>query len=109
MVRTQDFHFCNRGSNPLGITKLKLGLWRNWLSQRTHNPQIAGSSPAGPTMEDNMNSNKQKLEQMIDVAKLVLKHNPDDTWVRKGLVAMEEELERINKDHSDKRRTNIGD
>jgi hypothetical protein len=56
-----------------------------------------------------MNSNKQKLEQMIDVAKLVLKHNPDDTWVRKGLVEMEKELDRINKDHSDKRRTNIGD
>ena len=46
---------------------------------------------------------------MVEVAKLVLEHNPDDTCVRKGLVAMEEELERINKDHSDKRRTNIGD
>ena len=53
--------------------------------------------------------NKQKLERMIEVAKMVLKENPNYTWVQKGLVAMEEELERINKDHSDKRRTNIGD
>lgn len=59
-------------------------------------------------MENNMD-NKQKLERMIEVAKMVLKENPNDTWVQKGLVAMEEELERINKDHSDKRRTNIGD
>jgi hypothetical protein len=73
-----------------------LGLWRNWLSQRTHNPQIAGSSPAGPTMEDNMN-NKEKLEQMIEVAKQIIKENPDDVWVRKGLVEMEKELERMNR------------
>ena len=59
-------------------------------------------------MENNMD-NKQKLERMIEVAKMVLKENPNYTWVQKGLVAMEEELERINKDHSDKRRTNIGD
>lgn len=73
-----------------------MGLWRNWLSHRTHNPQIAGSSPAGPTMEDNMN-NKEKLEQMVEVAKQVLKENPDDTWIHKGLVAMEEELERMKR------------
>ncbi len=73
-----------------------MGLWRNWLSQRTHNPQIAGSSPAGPTMEDNMN-NKEKLEQMIEVAKQIIKENPDDVWVRKGLVEMEKELERMNR------------
>ena len=53
--------------------------------------------------------NKQKLERMIEVAKMVLKENPDDTWVQKGLVTMEEELDRINKEYSDKRRTNIGD
>lgn len=32
---------------------------------------------------------------MIEVAKQVLKENPDDTWVQKGLVAMEEELKRL--------------
>jgi cytochrome c-type biogenesis protein CcmH/NrfG len=42
----------------------------------------------------NMN-NEQKLEQMIEVAKQVLKENPNDTWVAKGLVAMEEELGRL--------------
>ena len=73
-----------------------MGLWRNWLSQRTHNPQIAGSSPAGPTMENTMD-NKQKLEQMIEVAKQVLKENPNDTWVQKGLVEMQKELERMNR------------
>lgn len=40
-------------------------------------------------------NNRQKLEQMIEVAKQVLKENPDDTWVQKGLVAMEEELKRL--------------
>ncbi len=35
--------------------------------------------------EMNMN-NEQKLEQMIEVAKQVLKENPNDTWVAKGLV-----------------------
>ncbi len=39
--------------------------------------------------------NKQKLEQMIEVAKQVLKENPNDTWVQKGLVAMEDELKRL--------------
>ena len=67
MVRTPPFHGDNRGSSPLGIT-----------------------------IEDNMN-NKEKLEQMIEVAKQVLKENPNDTWVQKGLVAMEEELERMNR------------
>ena len=95
MVRTPPFHGDNRGSSPLGITKLKLGLWRNWLSQRTHNPQIAGSSPAGPTTENKMD-NKQKLEQMIEVAKQVLKENPNDTWVQKGLEAMQKEVDRLN-------------
>jgi hypothetical protein len=51
-------------------------------------------------------NNEQKLEQMIEVAKQVLKENPDDTWVAKGLVAMEEELKRL-KGYSDNRRTNI--
>jgi len=32
---------------------------------------------------------------MIEVAKQVLKENPDDTWVRKGLVEMEAELKRL--------------
>ena len=32
---------------------------------------------------------------MIEVAKQVLIENPDDTWVRKGLEAMEKELERM--------------
>jgi hypothetical protein len=44
-----------------------------------------------------MNGNKEKLERMIEVAKQVLKENPDDTWVQKGLVAMEEELERMKR------------
>ena len=47
-------------------------------------------------MEDNMN-NKEKLEQMIEVAKQVLKENPNDTWVRKGLEAMQKEVDRLNK------------
>ena len=46
-------------------------------------------------MEDNMD-NKQKLEQMIEVAKQVLKENPNDTWVRKGLEAMQKEVDRLN-------------
>ena len=41
--------------------------------------------------------NKQKLEQMIEVAKQVLKENPNDTWVQKGLIEMEKELERMNR------------
>lgn len=41
--------------------------------------------------------NKQKLEQMIEVAKQVLKENPDDTWVQKGLIEMQKELDRLNK------------
>lgn len=40
--------------------------------------------------------NKQKLEQMIEVAKQVLKENPDDTWVQKGLEAMQKEVDRLN-------------
>jgi hypothetical protein len=54
-----------------------------------------------------MNGNKEKLERMIEVAKQVLKENPNDTWVAKGLVAMEEELKRLN-GLSDDRRTQIG-
>ena len=46
-------------------------------------------------MEDNMD-NKQKLEQMIEVAKQVLKENPNDTWVQKGLEAMQKEVDRLN-------------
>jgi len=49
-------------------------------------------------------TNEQKLEQMIEVAKQVIKENPNDTWVAKGLVAMEEELKRL-KGLSDDRRT----
>ena len=51
-------------------------------------------------------NNEQKLEQMIEVAKQILKENPHDNWVAKGLVAMEEELKRL-KGLSDDRRTNI--
>ncbi len=51
-------------------------------------------------------NNEQKLEQMIEVAKQVLKENPNDTWVAKGLVAMEEELKRL-KELGDNRRTKI--
>lgn len=40
--------------------------------------------------------NKQKLEQMIEVAKQVLKENPNDTWVQKGLEAMQKEVDRLN-------------
>ena len=40
--------------------------------------------------------NKEKLEQMIEVAKQVLKENPNDTWVQKGLVAMQQEVDRLN-------------
>ena len=47
-------------------------------------------------MEDNMN-NKEKLEQMVEVAKQIIKENPDDTWVRKGLAEMEKELERMKR------------
>ena len=41
--------------------------------------------------------NKQKLEQMIEVAKQVLKENPNDTWVQKGLIEMQKEVDRLNK------------
>jgi len=44
-----------------------------------------------------MNGNKEKLERMIEVAKQIIKENPDDVWVRKGLVEMERELERMNR------------
>jgi len=47
-------------------------------------------------MEDNMN-NKEKLEKMIEVAKQVLKENPNDTWVQKGLIEMQKEVDRLNK------------
>ena len=40
--------------------------------------------------------NKEKLEQMIEVAKQVLKENPNDTWVQKGLVVMQQEVDRLN-------------
>jgi len=61
----------------------------------------------GPlTKEFDMN-NEQKLEQMIEVAKQVLKENPNDTWVEKGLVEMQKELDRL-KGLSDDRRTQIG-
>lgn len=56
-----------------------------------------------------MNDNKEKLKRMIEIAKLVLEHNPNDTSVVKGLQAMEEELHRISGEYSDKRKTNIGD
>jgi hypothetical protein len=46
-------------------------------------------------MENKMD-NKEKLEQMIEVAKQVLKENPNDTWVQKGLVAMQQEVDRLN-------------
>lgn len=34
---------------------------------------------------------------MIEVAKQVIKENPNDTWVQKGLVEMQKELERMNR------------
>ena len=37
------------------------------------------------------NKEKEKLEKMI-----VLEENPNDTWVKKGLVLMETELKNIN-------------
>ena len=45
-------------------------------------------------------NNKEKLEQMVEVAKQIIKENPDDTWVRKGLAAMEEELKRLEELHN---------
>lgn len=42
------------------------------------------------------NKEKEKLEKMIEVAKIVLEENPNDTWVKKGLVLMETELKNIN-------------
>ncbi len=51
-------------------------------------------------------NNEQKLEQMIEVAKQVLKENPNDTWVAKGLVEMQKELDRL-KGSSDDKRTQI--
>ena len=42
-------------------------------------------------------NNKEKLEQMIEVAKQVLKENPNDTWVQKGLIEMQKEVDRLNK------------
>jgi hypothetical protein len=37
----------------------------------------------------------EKLENAIKIAKQVLEENPNDTWVAKGLVEMEKELERL--------------
>lgn len=37
----------------------------------------------------------KKLEDGIRIAKYVLEQNPDDTWVRKGLEIMENELSKI--------------
>ena len=51
-------------------------------------------------------NNEQKLEQMVEVAKQVLKENPNDTWVAKGLVEMEKELKRLKR-LGDDRRTHI--
>ena len=42
-------------------------------------------------------NNKEKLEKMIEVAKQVLKENPNDTWVQKGLIEMQKEVDRLNK------------
>lgn len=51
-------------------------------------------------------TNEQKLERSISIAKQILKENPDDTWVAKGLIEMEKELKRL-KGLSDDRRTDI--
>ena len=51
-------------------------------------------------------TNEEKLEQMIEVAKQVIKENPNDTWVTKGLIAMEEELNRM-RGLSDNRKTDV--
>lgn len=39
---------------------------------------------------------KDYLERMIVVAKEVLKINPDDTWVEKGLKEMQKEVRRLD-------------
>ena len=39
---------------------------------------------------------KEDLERMIIVAKEVLKINPDDTWVEKGLKEMQKEVIRLD-------------
>lgn len=52
---------------------------------------------------------KDDLEKMTSIAKKILEENPNDTWLFKGLQLMEEELIRLNKDYTDKRRTDIGD
>ena len=44
----------------------------------------------------------KKLEDGIRIAKDVLKQNPDDTWVRKGLEIMEYELQKIIKSEQKK-------
>lgn len=42
------------------------------------------------------NITKEDLERMIVVAKEVLKINPDDTWVEKGLKEMQKEVRRLD-------------
>ena len=42
------------------------------------------------------NITKEDLERMIIVAKEVLKINPDDTWVEKGLKEMQKEVRRLD-------------
>ena len=42
-------------------------------------------------------NNKEKLERMVEVAKQIIKENPDDVWVRKGLAEMEKEILKIIK------------
>lgn len=53
-----------------------------------------------------MNESIKKLESSIEIAKKVLQENPEDTWVAKGLVLMEHELEKL-KNSPDDRRTEI--
>lgn len=42
----------------------------------------------------------KKLEDGIRIAKDILKENPNDTWVQKGLIEMQKELSKIIKSES---------
>lgn len=34
---------------------------------------------------------------MIEIAKQIIKDNPDDVWVRKGMEEMQKEVDRLNR------------
>lgn len=42
-----------------------------------------------------LKADNQKLEEMVDVAQVLLKERPDDVWLRRGLHVMQAELNKV--------------